>query len=72
VIVIGGSLMEDRRAALLKTILIHAGNYLGDRTRLDRCVIASELGDNAALVGAAILAREEVADTPAAELLAAR
>jgi hypothetical protein len=49
--------MEERRAALLDKILTHAGLHCGGRAHLDRCVVASELGDNAALLGAAILAR---------------
>ena len=60
VIVIGGSLMEDRRAALLEKILSHAGQQGGNRSHLDRCVVASQLGDNAVLIGAAALAQDGI------------
>lgn len=60
VIVIGGGLMEDRRAVLLEKILAHARVCSPSTTDLDRRVVASELGENAVLVGAAMLARDEI------------
>lgn len=69
VILIGGGLMEDRRALFLEAISSHARTHLGRETILPVRLVASELGDKAILFGAARLAfGETIARTRAAEL----
>jgi glucokinase len=59
VIVIGGGMMEDRRAALTEKILAHVRSLGSSVANLDRRITYSELGENAVLIGAAALARDE-------------
>lgn len=70
VILIGGGMMEDRRAPFLEAISSHAQTRLGPDTILPARLVASELGDNAALFGAAGLALGEAISRACAPQLA--
>jgi glucokinase len=56
IILIGGAIMEERRGQLLESIRQKACNHLGPKTTLPMRLVASGLGDQAALLGAADLA----------------
>ena len=70
VIVIGGGMMEDRRAMMIEKILAHVRALGSSVTDLDRRITYSELGENAVLLGAAALARDEMKRVSALEAAA--